>query len=154
MLHIHSVGETLVHDELHAAIELVRQHAQLATAPTQLGKQGGDARVGLRQVVGIGAVVLLPAGEAGVGHVLGRPFRNRLVHERLHAVAHIGVDLLAGARGQIEFSERIVSEHDEVVKRIEQRAVHIEHERVEGRRWFFSSHEALVLSSFYRATSL
>ena len=42
MLHIHSVGETLVHDELHAAIELVRQHAQLATAPTQLGKQGGD----------------------------------------------------------------------------------------------------------------
>ena len=45
-----------VHDELHAAIELVRQHAQLATAPTQLGKQGGDARVGLRQVVGIGAV--------------------------------------------------------------------------------------------------
>ena len=37
MLHIHSVGETLVHDELHAAIELVRQHAQLAAAPTQLG---------------------------------------------------------------------------------------------------------------------
>ena len=154
MLHIHSVGETLVHDELHAAIELVRQHAQLATAPTQLGKQGGDARVGLRQVVGIGAVVLLPAGEAGVGHVLGRPFRNRLVHERLHAVAHIGVDLLAGAREQVEFGERIVSEHDEVVKRVEQRAVHIEHKRIEGRRWFFSSHEALVLSSFYRATSL
>lgn len=111
-------------------------------------------RVGLRQVVGIGAVVLLPAGEAGVGHVLGRPFRNRLVHERLHAVAHIGVDLLAGARRQVEFGKRVVSEHDEVVKRIEQRAVHVEHERVEGRRWFFSSHEALVLSSFYRATSL
>ena len=37
MLHIHSVGETLVHDELHASIELVRQHAQLAAAPTQLG---------------------------------------------------------------------------------------------------------------------
>ena len=154
MLHIHSIGEALVHDELHAAVELVRQHTQLATAPTQLGKQGGDARVGLRQVVGIGAVVLLPAGEAGVGHVLGRALGHCLVHECLHAVAHIGVDLLAGTRGQVEFGERIVSEHDEVVKRVEQRAVHIEHKRIEGRRWFFSSHEALVLSSFYRATSL
>ena len=70
--------------------------------------------------------------ERRFGGVVIQVLRQRLQNKRTQAVADHGQDFLGGVRWVAEMRERFVGHVDQVGQRIEQCAVHIEHERLEG----------------------
>ena len=114
MLHIHSVGETLVHDELHASIELVRQHAEPCPSAFELGNRLGNALVGLGQAIPVLRVEFFPTAHGCLDSLLIGILGNGLVHERLHAVAHIAKDLGGRALGKAALAQHGIREDHEV----------------------------------------
>ena len=88
MFHVEETGEALADNFVHAAVELVGENAQLATASTQLGERFGDVRIGRGQMIVVFQVEALPAFNRLVGDVFRGVLGHRLVHERDEPVAH------------------------------------------------------------------
>ena len=98
---------------------------ELTPTFTQLAKQRGNARVGMRLNVDVRVVVFAKVFENGGGFLRACPRGHGALDEFGHAVAHKQAHLLLRARRVTALFQSRVDRVFEVVQRIEQRAVQV-----------------------------
>ena len=129
---IEEAGQKRLDDLLRRTVELVGKDRELDAALLQLPERPLDAGIGPCELVPVFGIEPLPALGRLLHGVVRRLGGNGEADERLHAAADETQDLVVRPLGIAARAQRRVGELDQIGKRVEQRAVQIEHDRIDG----------------------